>query len=86
MVGAPGSKKSYGTLLQPPLVGVASLFSLRVVCLCCVCVAVYKEPYLLVYCESALEVYDVSNSKWVQIIPLRKVSQSVKPQTFPVWI
>lgn len=34
---------------------------------------VYKEPYLLVYCESALEVYDVSNSKWVQIIPLRKL-------------
>jgi len=36
---------------------------------------VYKEPYLLVYCESALEVYDVISTKWIQTIPFRKVSQ-----------
>lgn len=34
---------------------------------------VYKEPYLLVYCESALEVYDVITGKWVQIVPFRKL-------------
>lgn len=37
------------------------------------CYLVYKEPYLLVYCESALEVYDVLSTKWIQIIPFRKV-------------
>lgn len=34
---------------------------------------VYKAPYLLVYCESALEVYEVTTGKWVQTIPFRKV-------------
>ena len=38
---------------------------------------VYKEPYLLVYCESALEVYDVISTKWIQTIPFRKVSQNL---------
>ena len=39
---------------------------------------VYKEPYLLVYCESALEVYDVTTTKWVQSIPFRKVRKIVR--------
>ncbi len=38
-----------------------------------VCAAVYKEPYIMVYCESALEVYDVNTTKWIQTIPFRKV-------------
>ena len=36
--------------------------------------AVYKEPYLLVYCESGLEVYDIGTAKWIQTIPIRKVT------------
>lgn len=34
---------------------------------------VYKDPYLLVYCESGLEVYDVLNMKWIQVIPFKKL-------------
>ena len=39
---------------------------------------VYKAPYLLVYCESALEVYEVTTGKWVQTIPFRKVVKRTK--------
>jgi len=39
---------------------------------------VYKAPYLLVYCESALEVYEVTTGKWVQTIPFRKVVKLTK--------
>lgn len=39
---------------------------------------VYKAPYLLVYCESALEVYEVTTGKWVQTIPFRKVVKQTK--------
>jgi len=35
---------------------------------------IYKAPYLLVYCESALEVYEVTTGKWVQTIPFRKLN------------
>lgn len=35
--------------------------------------AVYKAPYLLVYCESGLEVFDVNTAKWIQTIPFKKV-------------
>lgn len=35
--------------------------------------AVYKEPYLLVYCESGVEVYDITSAKWIQTLPMRKV-------------
>lgn len=52
---------------------VYDMLTRAIVCMyVCMC-AVYKEPYLLVYCESALEVYDVLTAKWVQIIPFRKV-------------
>ncbi|CAI8013825.1 Serine/threonine-protein kinase MRCK alpha, partial [Geodia barretti] len=33
----------------------------------------YLAPYLLVYCESALEIYDVNTAKWIQTIPFRKL-------------
>lgn len=39
----------------------------------CFCTTVYKEPYLLVYCESGLEVYDITTAKWTQTLPIRKV-------------
>ena len=35
--------------------------------------AVYKAPYLLVFCDSALEVYEVTAGKWIQTLPFRKV-------------
>ena len=38
---------------------------------------VYKSPFLLVYCECGLEVYDVNTAKWIQTLPIRKVSVCV---------
>ena len=35
--------------------------------------AVYKAPYLLAFCDSALEVYEVTTGKWIQTLPFRKV-------------
>lgn len=35
--------------------------------------AVYKAPYLLAFCDSALEAYEVTTGKWIQTIPFRKV-------------
>ena len=34
---------------------------------------VYKAPYLLAFCDSALEVYEVTTGKWIQTLPFRKV-------------
>jgi serine/threonine-protein kinase MRCK len=33
----------------------------------------YMAPYLMVYCESALEIYDVNTARWIQTIPFRKL-------------
>lgn len=35
---------------------------------------VYRQPYLLVFCESNLEVYNVETSEWTQTISIKKVS------------
>ena len=34
----------------------------------------YNKPHLLVYGESAMEIYDVLTAKWIQTIPLKKVT------------
>ena len=75
-----GSRSFSGTLPQPPLVsfrftawqGLISgevchnLFFTSLT-------AVYKAPYLLAFCDSALEAYEVTTGKWIQTIPFRKV-------------
>ncbi|XP_064397756.1 serine/threonine-protein kinase MRCK alpha-like isoform X2 [Halichondria panicea] len=40
---------------------------------------VYSDPHLLVYCESALEIYDVVTAKWIQTISFRKIN-SLSPE------
>lgn len=34
----------------------------------------YNAPYLSVYSENAIDVFDVNNMEWIQTIPLKKVS------------
>ncbi|XP_008591497.1 PREDICTED: serine/threonine-protein kinase MRCK alpha-like [Galeopterus variegatus] len=33
----------------------------------------YNAPYLLVYSENAVDIFDVNSAEWVQTVPLRKV-------------
>lgn len=33
----------------------------------------YNAPYLSVYSENAVDVFDVNNMEWIQTIPLKKV-------------
>ena len=40
---------------------------------------VYQDPYLIVFCESGLEVINVSSAEWVQTIPIRKVRLCLPP-------
>ena len=35
---------------------------------------VHRQPYLLVFCESNLEVYNVETSEWTQTISIKKVT------------
>ncbi len=37
-------------------------------------VLVFRAPYLLVFTESALEVFDVNSAQWVQTVSLKKVN------------
>uniref|UniRef100_A0A1X7VNS0 non-specific serine/threonine protein kinase n=1 Tax=Amphimedon queenslandica TaxID=400682 RepID=A0A1X7VNS0_AMPQE len=39
---------------------------------------VHRQPYLLVFCESNLEVYNVETSEWTQTISIKKL-QSISP-------
>lgn len=34
----------------------------------------YNAPYLSVYSENAVDVFDVNTMEWIQTIPLKKVS------------
>lgn len=34
----------------------------------------YAAPYLTVFSENAIDVFDVRRAEWVQTVPLRKVS------------
>lgn len=36
-------------------------------------VAAYKAPYLIVYSENAVDIFDIHTSEWIQTIPLKKV-------------
>lgn len=40
------------------------------------CCPGYNAPYLSVYSENAVDVFDVNNMEWIQTIPLKKVSGS----------
>lgn len=33
----------------------------------------YNAPYLSVYSENAVDVFDVNTTEWIQTIPLKKV-------------
>ena len=35
--------------------------------------AVHRSPYLLAFCESGIDVYDVNTSRWLQTLSARKV-------------
>lgn len=35
----------------------------------------YNAPYLSVYSENAIDVFDVNNMEWIQTIPLKKVGE-----------
>lgn len=37
----------------------------------------YNAPYLSVYSENAVDVFDVNTMEWIQTIPLKKVSAAV---------
>lgn len=37
----------------------------------------YNAPYLSVYSENAIDVFDVNNMEWIQTIPLKKVSEDL---------
>ena len=37
----------------------------------------YSAPYLSVYSENAVDVFDVNTMEWIQTIPLKKVRQTV---------
>lgn len=39
----------------------------------------YNAPYLSVYSENAIDVFDVNNMEWIQTIPLKKVSEDGAP-------
>lgn len=34
----------------------------------------YNAPYLSVYSENAIDVFDVNSMEWIQTIPLKKVT------------
>lgn len=34
----------------------------------------YNAPYLSVYSENAVDVFDVNSMEWIQTIPLKKVT------------
>lgn len=34
----------------------------------------YNAPYLSVYSENAVDVFDVNSMEWIQTIPLKKVN------------
>lgn len=34
----------------------------------------YNAPYLSVYSENAVDVFDVNTMEWIQTVPLKKVS------------
>lgn len=51
----------------------------------------YNAPYLSVYSENAVDVFDVNTMEWIQTIPLKKVSDSTdsssKSHTSrPLWL
>ena len=33
----------------------------------------YREPHVVVYCDSGVEIYDAEDGKWLQTVPIRKV-------------
>lgn len=33
----------------------------------------YSAPYLLMYSENAVDVFDINTLEWIQTIPLKKV-------------
>ena len=75
-----GSRSFSGTLPQPPLVSFRFTTWQRLISdeVChnlffTYLPAVYKAPYLLAFCDSALEAYEVTTGKWIQTIPFRKV-------------
>ena len=75
-----GSRSFSGTLPQPPLVSFRFTTWQEVISgeVChnlffTFLPAVYKAPYLLAFCDSALEAYEVTTGKWIQTIPFRKV-------------
>lgn len=40
---------------------------------CDSCLAGYNAPYLSVYSENAVDVFDVNTMEWIQTMPLKKV-------------
>lgn len=34
----------------------------------------YNAPYLSVYSENAIDIFDVNSMEWIQTIPLKKVT------------
>lgn len=41
----------------------------------------YNAPYLSVYSENAVDVFDVNNMEWIQTIPLKKVGAGLSGAT-----
>lgn len=39
----------------------------------------YSAPYLSVYSENAVDVFDVNTMEWIQTIPLKKVNVFLNP-------
>ena len=67
------ANKNYcGIPLQQALVCVHVVSGFMISLLLALCV-VHRHPYLLVFCESNLEVYNVETSEWTQTISIKKV-------------
>lgn len=44
---------------------------------CDLCLAGYNAPYLSVYSENAVDVFDVNTMDWIQTMPLKNVHFSL---------
>lgn len=45
-------------------------------CICILFSVGYNAPYLSVYSENAVDVFDVNSMEWIQTIPLKKVNKT----------
>ncbi|XP_016401549.1 serine/threonine-protein kinase MRCK alpha [Sinocyclocheilus rhinocerous] len=60
-------------LLHPDDHTLAFIEQLRLDALCAVEISSYNAPYLSVYSENAVDVFDVNTMEWIQTMPLKKV-------------